>query len=245
MADAAAWFATPAGVALLRADHAVCRQLVRECFGQCGIELRLEGVGERLLEQSGIMARFQLVTADGQVLQRPARASLVDLPIGSNAVQLAIVHFVHQAMASPEPMFKEIERTLAPGGLVAIHGLNAIGRRLRWRRQPPDWVRCWPTTRTLHQNARFLGLEPVHRAPIFVDTHWVERVGRRVADWGGERLSGWLAAGYYLVYRKPDRNARIIDVRQLTRGTRAVPKTAPSAGMHPASRAAAGNGNDS
>lgn len=231
-ADAARWFASRAGREILAAEARVCAQVFREIYGSVGLMLRLDGVPIDLLSDTQLVSGFALDVSLVPRVNRPIVSRTDALPIHEASIKLLIVHHVHELVDST--LLVELVRLIAPGGLLALAGLNPVGRRLRWSCQP-GWVNHWRHAATLRRELKRSGMSPVATEAVLAHSGGYRKLAARLQGSALGGVSRLLADGYLLVMKKREEAGRIVSARTLiNRSGQRVSNAAPSAGMRPA-----------
>ena len=145
--DGMAFFGTPLGEALERAEMEVLRQQVDQCFGARAI---LIGAGrdQRILDAMQVQRRFIARVADfdgpqrGPISRSPA--SVVDpsnLPFPNDSFDVVVLFHALDVTPVPQQALREAARVLVEGGQLIVTGFNPWSlwglRRLFSRRRAP------------------------------------------------------------------------------------------------------------
>lgn len=150
--DGAAWFATPAGEAVLRSEAEAIRRALAQRPGQpwlwlaagpASAEAEAEGHGLRL---NGSGERF-----DG------ALCCTLPLPLASESVGTVVVQHLGDICSDTALLFAECQRVLVPGGCLWLFALNPLAP-YRWH-----WTRRGPAAREpvgWRRRLRAAGLRP-------------------------------------------------------------------------------------
>ena len=128
---AGAWFAGPAGRAVLESEDAIVRDAAAERPGQPWLRLvasdGLAPAGERELT----------LHVAGGAFAGPLRCGL-PLPLASESIGTVVLQHVADGAVQPRALLEEVARVLVPGGRVWLLALNPLAPfRLRWLRQGP------------------------------------------------------------------------------------------------------------
>lgn len=155
-APATAWFATPAGRALLESEADAVRLASQERPGQAGLWLRpLPCQGA---EEAGPGLRLH---AAGDALAGDLRAGW-PLPLCSECCGVVVLQHFADLGQDHSALLAECERVLVPGGRLWLLALNPLSPyRLRWRAEGPRAAE--PVTWRRRMRAAGLAPEPVSR----------------------------------------------------------------------------------
>ncbi|MEM9305460.1 MAG: methyltransferase domain-containing protein [Pseudomonadota bacterium] len=213
-----AWFETPVGRDLLQAEADACRAQLGSVFGSFGAVFSIGGVGEPVLRDLEFSARH-VFAVDGSAsgVREPVCAVPDQLPIASETLRLVVVQHALEAIQNPAAFLAECERVLAAGGTLAVLGLNPRGRSLRWRREPPPWVRRWWTCQEVREEVVRSAFRFDGARPVLAHRNWWERVGLGWEDSRAGAPLGLLSSGYLAVFTKPRNGARVIPLGKSSR----------------------------
>ncbi len=206
------WFREAEGRSLLAAESAACQESLGHVFGAFSAVFGVGDLDSELLAPLDFSARhiFAIGEGSGQFL-RPVFARPSQLPLANESLTLIIVQHLLETMRDPAEFLGECDRILAPGGTLAVVGLNPTGRALRWRRDPPPWVRRWWTVADLRAAVdRTSAFDFEATRPILAEQRWWERLGRGRETRREGRMLGVLGSGYLAVFLKPRNGARVI-----------------------------------
>ncbi|MBN8716788.1 class I SAM-dependent methyltransferase [Thermomonas sp. S9] len=185
-AGADAWYATPAGLALLASEAAVVGDALRQRPGQAALWLAPPAVDLLDVEGGALALRLR---CRGSGFDGALRCGL-PLPLASEACAVVVVQHVLDAKPADAalPLLEECARVLVPGGWLWLFALNPLSPyRWQWRgqglaaREPIGWRRRLRAA-GLAPDVVTLGLGPV----------WA------VAAAAGEQEGAGLRAGYLL-----------------------------------------------
>ncbi len=155
-----AWFRSPLGRHLLRAEKAAVERAVSRFFGYHQLEMLLgidTEVGEKSLLGHRILAVPDLDHPDaakalGRLQDNPSSGVLLcdadELPLASESIDLVILHHTLDVSQHPHQALREANRVLRSGGHMVLVGFNPVSswglRKLLSRSRRAPW------------NARFL-----------------------------------------------------------------------------------------
>lgn len=189
-----AWFLTPLGERLLRAEIEAVQQHLPQLFGYHLVQVGGVGQGE-LLQSSRIMQRhilsYYLETAS------PAytliRGELDCLPFAADSVDVIVLPHVLEFEDNPHEILREMERVLIPEGIVIILGFNPISLWGIWRwflakGHAAPWCGNFMTMLRIKDWLSLLGFEKIEQRTFFfappcqnhyLQTRWLECIGNR------------------------------------------------------------------
>ena len=228
--DAAAWFARPAGRAVLSSETAVCSRRLEEIYGNVGLILRPDGVPADILSDTQVISGFALDVSVQPRISRPVVSNTDALPINDESVRLLVLHHVHELVADRTALLTEACRVLAPGGRLVLLSLNPVGRSLRWK-PLPSWVLHWRTGRRLTREMAALGLQKIAIDGVFAGQGKVSEAAGRLGEGLLAPLARMAADGYVLTVRKPNETGRIVNARSLISKANNRVGNAQTAGM--------------
>ncbi|MBK8972775.1 MAG: methyltransferase domain-containing protein [Hahellaceae bacterium] len=118
------WFLTPLGQALLQRQRRALEQSIARCFGYHQVEFLVDSqlpVGESSLLGHRIPAvsRWQPGLPESTLVCDPH-----EIPLGSDAVDMVILHHTLDLVDQPHQMLREASRIVRSGGYVVIVGFN-------------------------------------------------------------------------------------------------------------------------
>jgi len=129
---AGAWFATPAGRAILDSEDAIVRRAAAERPGQPWLRLMPTG-GLPVVD-----AHELPLHVEGGAFHGPFRCAL-PLPLASESIFTVVLQHVGDGAVLPRALLEEAARVLVPGGRLWLLALNPLAPyRLRWLRQGPE-----------------------------------------------------------------------------------------------------------
>jgi SAM-dependent methyltransferase len=143
------WFQTPVGQTLLRRQRDTVEQGIARCFGYHQLEFLIDSslpVGESSLLGHRILAvpDWQPQLPESTVVCQPH-----EIPLGSDSVDLVILHHTLDISEQPHQTLREASRVVRSGGHIVVTGFNPYSlwgiRRFIERRLTEPW------------NLRFLG----------------------------------------------------------------------------------------
>ena len=197
--DNGAWFATPAGHAVLESEAAAVRQATLQRPGQPWLWLSA-GPMPVMAEGHGLALRMFEGQFDG-----PLRCQL-PLPLASEAVGAVIVQHLGDIVGDTADLFAECHRVLVPGGCLWLFALNPLAP-YRWR-----WLRQGPVARepvTWRRRLRNAGFRP-EAVSHGVGPRWRVAPAADLQHGAGLRASFLLRAEKRLVPLTPTRARRAL-----------------------------------
>lgn len=120
----AAWFGSPAGLAVIASESEAVQQAAHERPGQPWLWLAATGS-----EYAG--DRSVCLRLDGNGFDGPVRCAL-PLPIASDALGCVVLQHVADVAQDPAQLLAECVRVLVPGGRLWLFALNPLAP-YRWR----------------------------------------------------------------------------------------------------------------
>lgn len=193
------WWEGPVGQALLAEEQPLIDESLRDIYGfhlmQLAVSRKID-----LTAASTINHRFALSPALGPRREEAAnlytgQADLERIPLGSETIDLAVLHHVLEFSQHPHQMLRETARVLIPRGYVVIVGFNPISwfgvfrqcgllftRSAQWRHHSLrlgrviDWLRLldFEPVRVSHGFYRW----PIGHPKVMQGTRWIERMAR-------------------------------------------------------------------
>lgn len=207
------WYSSALGQRLLDSENDLFEKFLPDLFGyfllQCGCpETIANNVAGKWLASSRVSSRICLDYQQNQGIS--CRASLVQLPIQSDSIDIVVLPHVLEFSADPHQVLREVERVLITEGHVIILGFNPwslwnMRRRLMfWAKQPPWNAQFLAATRVMDWLA-LLGFEVVQRQGYFYrppiqKENVIEQLS--IIEKLGQRFWPNFGAGYALVARK-------------------------------------------
>lgn len=211
----AGWFGRPLGADLLAAERQACSAALGDLFGTFSALFAVGRHEVDLLEGLDFAARHRFAVGEGNGLfEAPIQARPSELPLASESLRLVVLQHVLETMRDPADFLSECERVLVPGGTLAVLCLNPNGRSLRWRQDPPPWVRRWWRAGEIRQAVQQRALDLRHTQPVLASRFWWERLGQGREQLRSGRTVGLLGSAYLIVFNKPRNGARIIPLGQ-------------------------------
>ena len=224
-----AWLAGPAGRRLLEEERRVLEEVLQGLFGYYLIQLGAAPAD--LLAGSRVRHRWVLDPApdggDGapHVLALPGA-----LPVGTDLVDVVLLHHVLEFSEDPHQVLREVERVLIPEGHVVVVAFNPWSLWGAWRllrrpfgREEAPWSGRFLAPGRLKDWLGLLGLEPVLLRPVLFRPPGVgDGLARRLAPAArcAERWVPFLAGVAVLVARK--RVATLTPIRPRWRPRRSL-----------------------
>lgn len=199
----AAWWLTPEGVGLWRAEAAVAEDWLSRCFGYHALLLGLQPALLREVRGLRIPHQFILGPRAGDV-----RGLFEALPLAAESVDLVLLHHVLEYALEPHQVLREVDRVLLPEGHVLLMTFNPFGpwglRSLLHAGRRVPWCGHRLGRRRLHDWLGLLGYDVQAEA-------WVghgclrdadrQAQGGRVESWGARFLPRW-GMSHLLLARK-------------------------------------------
>lgn len=210
------WWKGPVGRALLADEQPLIDQSLRDIYGfhlmQLAVSRKID-----LTRASTINHRFALSPARGSPGEDVAdlytgRADLERIPLGSETIDLAVLHHVLEFSQHPHQMLRETARVLIPRGYVIVVGFNPFSwfgifkqfgllftRKAQWRYHSlrlgrvVDWLRLldFEPVSVNHGFYRW----PIGHPKVMQGTRWMERIGQAT------RLP---VGGFYFILARKD-----------------------------------------
>lgn len=222
------WFAGVLGSAVLEQEQDALDDILQDLFGyylvQAGAVTPVD-----LLKESRIRARVVLDDQLPPLMAGPQiRGRIEAAPIGSDSVDVVLLHHTLEFAADPHLILREVERMLIPEGHVVIAAFNpwsfwGVWRLARRRGGRPPWYGRFLGLSRIRDWLGLLGFDIVEERPLFFRPplrH--ERVMRRLRFL--ERL-GWfywpVFAGVHVVVGKK-RVATLTPIKTRWRPQRAL-----------------------
>ena len=141
--DMNAWFGTPLGEKLLTIERRIVESMLSRRFGYHLLQL---GCAELLLHDSSPMGhKFSFCTFPEKETCHSAIARGEEIPLGSESVDLVLLHHALDFSAEQHQLLREVSRILIAGGCVLIVGFNPISswgvrnKLLWWKQQRAPW----------------------------------------------------------------------------------------------------------
>lgn len=175
----AEWLATPQGRYVLAWEQAQFDQASEDCFGFRATQIGLPDTD--FLRRNRIPFRFSIGLEPGAALV----ADPLQLPLGSQSVDLVALPHLLESCADPHQVLREAERILMPEGQAVISGFNPVSlwRTRQWfvsRDAGAPWDGRFIGLLRLKDWLKLLGFELNGGkfgcyAPPFADEQWLER----------------------------------------------------------------------
>ncbi len=141
--DMNAWFRTPLGEKLLSTERRIVEAMLSRRFGYHLLQL---GCAELLLHDSSPMGhKFSFCAFNETETCHSAIARGEEIPLGSDSVDLVLLHHALDFSDQQHQLLREVSRILISGGHVIIIGFNPISswgirnKLLWWKQQRPPW----------------------------------------------------------------------------------------------------------
>lgn len=198
--------------------------MVSGVFGYHAVQLSADAQAEDLLSASQVVSRHRFHLSAQQTLVGPLHAATDALPFADECLQLVVVdHLLHWVSAAP--ILAEIERSLAPEGVLII----ALCRSGKARRSLPNMVHRGGQKSLMRQLQR-LNLKTLLVRPLSFPPLWAKGLERvdRFNIIRGSWLAG-VASGYLLVAQKPANSITIMRLRRQRTRKHLAPSTAGQA----------------
>lgn len=209
------WWDGPVGQALLADEQPLIDQALSDIYGFHLMQLAVSRKVD-LTRASTINHRFALSPALGSPNREVAglytgQADLERIPLGSETIDLAVLHHVLEFSQHPHQMLRETARVLIPRGYVVVVGFNPFSwfglfkqfgllftLNAQWRHHSlrlgrvVDWLRLldFEPVEVNHGFYRW----PVGHPKVMQGRHWIERMAKRT------RLP--LGSFYFILARK-------------------------------------------
>ena len=188
------WYETPLGVELDRCVHECLRELLADVRGQHGLQVGAAARGDEALVLANIGHHLLLRGEPGDALQ----AEPEHLPLASGSLNLLVLFHVVEYRDSPQALFMEAERVLAPEGrllVVAFNPSSLFGLRRVLPHDGAPWHGAFPGLLRLHWWCRRAELKveelrgcwrrpPAHGHRLRALLYWLERGPRLFDYWG-------------------------------------------------------------
>ena len=214
------WFSSAHGRALGTAQSRECAALGANIFGYHALQFSVLESPPRLIGGAQIISRFGLhVNQQGEV-SGALRGHVFEMPVATHSVKLVAIHHVHELLQDCEFLLRELERILAPDGIVFMLGMNPLGRmRLArlWQGQSGWPGQRWFSPGQLSRLARNFHFARLLVKPVYLSSIWWERMARqiiRTTRWRGRVVSRF-ASSYVMVLRKRSQAGPILRARDL------------------------------
>jgi SAM-dependent methyltransferase len=141
--DMNAWFGTPLGEKLLATERRIVDAMLARRFGYHLLQL---GCAELSLHDSSPMGhRFSFCAFAETNTRHSAIARGEEIPLGSESVDLVLLHHALDFSDQQHQLLREVSRILIAGGHVVIVGFNPISswgivnKMLWWKRKKAPW----------------------------------------------------------------------------------------------------------
>ncbi len=245
-----AWLAGPAGRRLLEEERRVLDEVLQGLFGYYLVQLG--AAPEDLIAGSRVRHRWVLDTGPGGGEGAPHALALPEaLPVGTDLVDVVLLHHVLEFSEDPHQVLREVERVLIPEGHVVVVAFNPwslwggwrLLRRSFRRQEEAPWSGRFLAPGRLKDWLGLLGLEPVLLRPVlFRPPGLGEGLARRMAPVArcAERWTPFLAGVAVLVARK--RVATLTPIRPRWRPRRSLLPVARPKVARPTASAQEGRG---
>ena len=205
-----AWLETALGGELLAEEQACLDQALNDLFGYHLMALSVSR-RTRLSENSRVQHCFQLAPQAGGETTR-ALAEFENLPLASEAIDVALLHHVLEFSERPHQLLREASRVLIPRGHLVILGFNPhssfglcktfarlLGRGPHWRYHSLrlgrmlDWLRLLDFEPVSVRQGFYR--PPLQQSGIMRRLQWLER-------WGERNRSPF--GGFYLIVARKE-----------------------------------------
>lgn len=183
------WFSGEAGQRLMGAERALLAQLSKDVFGYYAVQLQDCGHGLEPLHDCPVRNRCLLGEAPAEGLA--VRAVSEQLPLLTDAVDLAVLPHTLDFADHPQQVLREVERILIPDGRMIVVGFNpysmwGLWRLFRLRNGQVPWCGHFVSYQRISDWLGLLGFDveyvdvcafapPTRREPW----PWLERLGRK------------------------------------------------------------------
>lgn len=207
-----AWLETPLGLSLVAEEKESLDQALGYLFGYHLMELSVS----RKLDLSGgsrVQHCFLLAPEKGgDGAQTTALADIENLPLASEAIDVAVLHHVLEFSEHPHQLLREASRVLIPRGHLVIVGFNPIssfglckffaklsGQRPHWRYHSLrfgrvlDWLRLLDFEPVSVSQGFYR--PPLQQTGIMKRLQWLERWGKKLNSPMG---------GFYMIVARKD-----------------------------------------
>lgn len=200
------WWEGPVGQALLAEEQPLVDRSLRDIYGfhlmQLGVSRKIDLTGASTINHRfALSPAFGLPGQESQGLGR-GQADLERIPLGSETIDLAVLHHVLEFSQQPHQLLRETARVLIPRGYVVVMGFNPFSwfglfkqfgrlftRRAQWRHHSLrlgrviDWLRLldFEPVQVSHGFYRW----PIGHPKIMERTRWMERVRATQLPMGG------------------------------------------------------------
>lgn len=166
------WFAGDLGWAVLEQEREALNEILQDLFGYYLLQLgALTSID--LLEASRIRVRVVMdaelppLVAGSQIRARPG-----SVPVGTDSVDVVLLHHTLEFAAEPHAILREVERILIPEGHVVIVAFNpwsfwGVWRMARRRGGQPPWCGRFLGLARVKDWLGLLGFDTVQAQPLF------------------------------------------------------------------------------
>ncbi|MES2626986.1 MAG: methyltransferase domain-containing protein [Pseudomonadota bacterium] len=138
-----AWLSTPLGEKMLATERKIVEAMLSRRFGYHLLQL---GCAELLLHDSSPMGhKFSFCAFPQTTTCHSAIARGDEIPLGSESVDLVLLHHALDFSDQQHQLLREVSRILIAGGHVVIVGFNPLSswgirnKLLWWKRQKAPW----------------------------------------------------------------------------------------------------------
>jgi SAM-dependent methyltransferase len=197
------WFDSPLGQEVVRAEQALAEAVLPTLFGYYLLQVGLDH--RQVMFQASPVSRKVMLIPRMQLGATPMTiiANHDELPVGSNELDVVVLHHALDYAANPHQVLREAARVLRPGGFMLSFSFNPTSywglwsRLTRWHHPPwgghlishgrlHDWLSLLQMTEVKAETAcHYLPLESLvwrDRLGVF------ERLSRRVPGCSGAVL---------------------------------------------------------
>lgn len=166
------WFAGDLGAAVLEQERAALNDILQDLFGYYLVQIGAVTSAD-LMSASRIRVRIVMDVDLPPLMQGTCVRGRADtVPIGSDSIDVALVHHTLEFAVDPHVILREVERILIPEGHVVIVAFNpwslwGVWRLLRKRGGRPPWYGRFLGLARIKDWLGLLGFDTIEVRPLF------------------------------------------------------------------------------